>query len=146
MIFIFIILLRMWCYVIHLHLFHIRHSAVTKISIQNQILFESPLKTLQARHKPPLWWLFTSICNVLNLYFMKEGDVQMVVLWNKGRYLKGFNCSLGTNTVVSFVRSSTGTCYKNSFFYLNPSGDKAIYTMPKKVTPCLEGIISFIVT
>lgn len=63
---------RMWCYVTHLHLFHIPHSAVTKISIQN------PLKALQAWHKPPLWWLFTSICNVLNLYFMKEGDVQKV--------------------------------------------------------------------
>lgn len=62
---------RMW-YVTHLHLFHIPHSAVTKISIQN------PLKALQAWHKPPLWWLFTSICNVLNLYFMKEGDVQKV--------------------------------------------------------------------
>lgn len=71
---------------------------------------------------------------------MKEGDVQKVGI------SKALIAALEPTLLCLLLEVPLEQATRTIFFYLNLSGDKTIYTLPKKVTPCLESIISFIVT
>lgn len=68
---------------------------------------------------------------------MKEGDVQKVGI------SKALTAALEPTLLCLLLEVPLEQATRTFFFYLR---DKTIYTLPKKVTPCLESIISFIVT